>query len=180
MSQCEKFIEELKNVNSSILKMFETFLFFSYPNVKKENKKHLYLLTADIHIDLIRPLPPSNNFQYCLTMIVFLAGMRYYRFKTYRYVELSWIAGYRDTASVARPYHNFDFCTMYHSSCTIQNTKTWRSRNCVTIIIKKVLLKHNIIIFINKKLLTFYLWKILNFQVFDDILIWISRRACVL
>ena len=48
----------------------------------------------------------------------------------------------------------------------LQNTMNWKIRNCVLIIIKIVLLKHNIIIFINKKLLTFYLWKILNFQVF--------------
>ena len=48
----------------------------------------------------------------------------------------------------------------------LQNTKTW---NCVIIIIKIVLLKHNIIIFINKMLLKFYSWKILNFEVFEDI-----------
>ena len=51
----------------------------------------------------------------------------------------------------------------------LQNTKTSKSRNCVIIIIKIVLLKHNIIIFINKMLLAFYLWKILNFKVFEDI-----------
>ena len=59
----------------------------------------------------------------------------------------------------------------------LQNTKTWKSRNCIIIIIKIVLLKYNIIIFINKILLAFYLWNILNFEVFEDILIWISRRA---
>ena len=61
----------------------------------------------------------------------------------------------------------------------LQNTKTWKSRNCVIIIIKIVLLKHNFIIFINKMLLAFHLWKILNFEVFEDILIWISRHACL-
>ena len=53
----------------------------------------------------------------------------------------------------------------------LQNTKTSKSRNCVVIIIEIVLLKHNIIIFINKMLLTFYSSKILNFEVFEDILI---------
>ena len=52
----------------------------------------------------------------------------------------------------------------------LQNTNTSKSRNCV-IIIKIVLLKHNIIIFIKKMLLAFYLSKILNFEVFEDILI---------
>ena len=37
-----------------------------------------------------------------------------------------------------------------------------------------------IIIFITKMLLTFYLWKMLNFELFEDILIWISRQTCVL
>ena len=62
----------------------------------------------------------------------------------------------------------------------LQNTKTWKSRNCVIIIIKIVLLKYNVIIFINKMLLTFYSCKILNFEVFEDILILILRCACVL
>ena len=62
----------------------------------------------------------------------------------------------------------------------LQNTKTWKSRNCAIVIIKIVLFKNNIIIFINKMLLSFYLKKILNFEVFEIILIWISRRACVL
>ena len=39
----------------------------------------------------------------------------------------------------------------------LQNTKTWKTRNCVIIIIKIVLLKHTIIIFIYKMLLAFYL-----------------------
>ena len=38
----------------------------------------------------------------------------------------------------------------------------------------------NNIIFIKKRFLEFCLWKILNFEVFEDILIWISRRECVL
>ena len=62
----------------------------------------------------------------------------------------------------------------------LQNTKTWKSRNCVIIVIKIVLLKHNFIIPFNKMLLTFYLLKILNFEEFQDIWIWISHRACVL
>ena len=39
----------------------------------------------------------------------------------------------------------------------LQNTETLKSRNCVIVIIKIVLLKHSIIIFINKMLLAFYL-----------------------
>ena len=39
----------------------------------------------------------------------------------------------------------------------LQNTKTWKSGNSVIIIIEIIILKHNIIIFIYKMLLEFYL-----------------------
>ena len=55
-------------------------------------------------------------------------------------------------------YKKCSLITVTLSKCyKIQSLK---SRNCVIIIIKILLLKDNNIIFFNKMLLTFYLWKI--------------------
>ena len=59
----------------------------------------------------------------------------------------------------------------------LQNTKTWKSRNCAIVIIKIVLLKHNLL---TKYYYHFIYKKILIFEVFEVILIWNSHRACVL